>query len=184
MADTIATITVENNVSFKRLEDGRTEICLVTDKAFGRNQYALRDALNGAGDKLTVKVNKYRKRRSLDANALLWKACSIIADEIGSDKDSVYLSLLKRYGQTFVVKIREKDKERFLREFKYIEPHEKLGTEKEAGYYRVWLGSSTYNTKEMSVLIDGAISELHEMGIEFLSPEEIARCKSEWMPER
>ena len=44
MADTIATITVENNVSFKRLEDGRTEICLVTDKAFGRNQYTLRDA--------------------------------------------------------------------------------------------------------------------------------------------
>ena len=74
MADGLATITVENNVTFKRLEDGRTEICLIADKSFGRNQYALRDSLNTAGDKLTLKLSKYRKHRSLDANARVYQA--------------------------------------------------------------------------------------------------------------
>ena len=34
-------------------------------------------------------------------------------------------------------------------------------------------GSSTYNTREMSVLIDGVVTEAKELGIETLTPDQI-----------
>ena len=43
-----------------------------------------------------------------------------------------------------------------------------------------YFGSSTYNTKEMSVLIDGIVYEAKELGIETLPPDELERMKVEW----
>jgi hypothetical protein len=43
-----------------------------------------------------------------------------------------------------------------------------------------FFGSSTYNTKEMSVLIDGVVSECKELGIETMTPDELAGLKNEW----
>jgi RIO-like serine/threonine protein kinase len=127
---------------------------------------ALYDELNLC-EKCEITVKKWREKRSLDANALMWKACSVIADEIGSSKDEVYYEMLKKYGQSFVVKIKNCDAERFLRQYKYAEQHEKLPAEEHAQYFRVCVGSSNYNTKEMSILIDGILSEIEQMGILF-----------------
>lgn len=41
-------------------------------------------------------------------------------------------------------------------------------------------GSSLYNTKEMSLLIDGVVRECKELGIETETPDEIERMKQEW----
>ena len=41
-------------------------------------------------------------------------------------------------------------------------------------------GTSEYSTKEMSVFLDGIISECQEVGIETDTPEQIARYKEEW----
>lgn len=41
-------------------------------------------------------------------------------------------------------------------------------------FYRI-KGSSQYNTREMSRLIDGLVSECKECGIETLTPEELER---------
>jgi hypothetical protein len=46
--------------------------------------------------------------------------------------------------------------------------------------YKVMRGSHTYNTKEMSVLIDGVVQEAKELGIETLPDKEIERLKSLW----
>lgn len=45
---------------------------------------------------------------------------------------------------------------------------------------QVYYGSSTFDTKEMSVLLDGVISECHELGISTTTPDEITRMKQEW----
>ena len=47
-------------------------------------------------DKLTIKATKYRKHRSLDANAYFWALCGRIAEALGSDKWTVYIELLSR----------------------------------------------------------------------------------------
>ena len=102
-----------------------------------------------------------------------------MADLLHTDKDSVYLEMLRRYGQQFVVKVPNKSVEMFKRQYKYCEQHETLPAEERAQYYRVYLGSSTYTTKEMSVLIDGIVSECKDLGIETMTPEELARIKEE-----
>lgn len=50
-------------------------------------------------------------------------------------------------------------------------------------YYHVWVGSSQYNTREMSILIDGIVSEAKELGIETATPDELAQMKSLWATE-
>ena len=46
--------------------------------------------------------------------------------------------------------------------------------------YMMLRGSSDYDTREMSELIDGTVSEAKQMGIETLPPHEIERMKKEW----
>ena len=45
---------------------------------------------------------------------------------------------------------------------------------------QVYYGSSTFDTKEMSVLLDGVVSECEAIGISTLTPNEIERMKQEW----
>ena len=62
------------------------------------------DELNGA-DKLSVKIDKYRVRRSLNANNYAWKLLTEIANVIRADKEEVYLKMLKRYGQSEIISV-------------------------------------------------------------------------------
>jgi hypothetical protein len=44
----------------------------------------------------------------------------------------------------------------------------------------VMRGSHTYDTREMSRLIDGTVEEAKELGIETLTPEQLERMKASW----
>ena len=92
--------------------------------------------------------------------------------------------MLKRYGQTGVVKIPNEDVDRFKRQFIYVEEHEKLAPEDRAQYLRFWVGSSHYNTKEMYLFIQGIISDAQELDIETRTPDEIARMMELYERER
>ena len=43
-----------------------------------------------------------------------------------------------------------------------------------------YFGSSTYTTKEFSVLLDGVISEMQEMGLETPLSQDMKRALEEW----
>ena len=47
-------------------------------------------------------------------------------------------------------------------------------------WYKVIKGSSEYDTKEMSVFIDGIVQEAEQLGIDTLPPAEIERLKGLW----
>lgn len=49
-----------------------------------------------------------------------------------------------------------------------------------AFWYKAYRGSSTYDTAEMSRLIEGIIEECKEQGIETATPEELARMQKLW----
>ena len=51
---------------------------------------------------------------------------------------------------------------------------------KEFDHYRLIKGSSRYGTKEMSILIDGIVSEAKELNISTMTPAEIEKLKSSW----
>lgn len=126
---------------------------------------------------LEITVKPYRKKRSLDQNSYAWVLIGKIADKLRSSKDEVYLTMLKLYGQGGVIKVQPQNEQAILSALKYYEPHEKLYTDKEK-YYRVWAGSSGYNTEEMTVFVDGVISEAKELGIETMTPDELAEMRS------
>ena len=134
-----------------------------------------------AKGKYDCEIKKHREKRSLDSNAYAWVLINEIANVLRASKDEVYLTMLKRYGQSFVVSVIEKAAEVAEQTFPYCERSGEGTVEgKKFVHFKVFRGSSTYGNREMSVLIDGIISEAKELGIETATPAELERMKKEW----
>ena len=133
------------------------------------------------GKLLSVEVKQHRKKRSLNANAYCWALINEMANVLRSSKDEVYIKMLKRYGQSSVVSIVDEAVEVFMKSVKYAE---EIGDGKVDGkdftHIKVFMGSSNYDSRQMSILIDGIVSECKELGIETMTPHEIARLKEGW----
>lgn len=133
-------------------------------------------------DRLYVaEIKEYREKRSLDANSYCWVLIGKIADVLRTDKDSVYFTMLKAYGQGGAVSVQDKFVPDFKRAWKY---HESIGeselNEKHFEHFRFWVGSHLYDTREMSILIDGIVSECKALEIDAATPEELERMKGAW----
>lgn len=137
-------------------------------------------------DKLSIVIKKYRKKRSLDANAYLWVLLQKIADALSTpgnrvDKWDVYLDMLKEYGVFTHVVVKPEAVERMKREWRACRVLGKITVGRMTGIQiQCYYGSHTYDTKEMSRLIDGVVTECKELGIETLPPNEIKRMKEQW----
>jgi hypothetical protein len=124
-------------------------------------------------------IERRRKKRSNDANALCWKLCTEIANVLRAEKESIYVDMLKKYGQSDVVSVLSKVDVKGY--FKYYDEFGK-GTVngKEFTHYRVYKGSSEYDTKEMSILLDGIVDEAKALDIEVISESERALLLADW----
>ena len=124
-------------------------------------------------------VKEHKEKRSLNANSYAWSLIGKIADVVRSSKDEVYLRMLKRYGQSEVVSVLSD-----INVDGYFKYYEEFGRSflngKSFTHYKVFKGSSEYDSKEMSALIDGIVSEAEELEIETLPPYEIERMKEMW----
>lgn len=154
---------------------GKWEITFTTNENITGSIDKIKDKL------LRITVKQYREKRSLDSNAYAWVLMQKIAEAIQSDKWSVYLMMLERYSRAFthiIVKPdivdRVKAEWRTVRELGEITVNGMTGIQ-----LQCYFGSSTFDTKEMSVFIDGLVYECRQLGIETLPPEEIERMKQE-----
>ena len=127
-------------------------------------------------------IKEYREKRSLTANAYAWKLITEIANVLRISKDECYVIMLKRYGQRAAVTLNA-DVDPSLY-FDYYEPlKDGFAKGKRFRGYMVYAGSSTYNTREMAILIDGIIQEAQALDIETLPPDEVNRLKEMWANE-
>ena len=130
-------------------------------------------------DKLSIEVKPYRPHRSLNANAYAWTLIGKIADVVRAGKDEVYLKLLKRYGQSELISVLS-----HVPIENYVKYFEEAGESKLNGkdftHYRVYKGSSEFDTREMSIFIDGVVSEAKNLGIQTETPNQIAEMKARW----
>ena len=130
-------------------------------------------------DKLSIKIDKYREKRSLNANAYAWKLLTEIGNVLRLGKEEVYLMMLKRYGQSEIISVLA-----HIPIGEYVKYCEEAGESTLNGklfkHYKVYKGSSEFDTREMSIFLDGVVSEAKEMGIPTETPEQIARLKSLW----
>lgn len=134
------------------------------------------------GKPYTVEIKEYRPKRSLDSNGYLWILCDKIAARIGISKVEVYRKAIKEIGgNSDTVCVLEKAADALCSGWE----HNGLGwitdrfPSKIDGCVNVTLyyGSSTYDSKTMSRLIDSLIEDAKELGIETMTPQELARLE-------
>lgn len=130
-------------------------------------------------DKLSIKVEQYREKRSLNSNNYAWKLMTEIGNKTRKSKEEVYLDMLKAYGQSEMVSVVAS-----VPFGKFVKYFEEVGESNLKGklfkHYRVYQGSSEFNTEEMSIFLDGVVNEAQNLGIPTETPEQIARMKDLW----
>ena len=161
----------------KIIIDNGDWLCLKVD-----NKYQTREFIDNKKDKPYVaELKEYRQKRSLDANAYFWVLCQKLAEVLHTDKDSVYLMMLERYGVFTHLIVKPNVVDRVKQEWRTVKELGEVTINGTTGVQlQCYFGSSTFNTKEMSLLIDGIVSECKEVGIPTETPEELARMCSEW----
>lgn len=133
------------------------------------------------GKDLDIKVTQHRERRSLDANALMWHCIGEIAKSLTRDKWEIYLESLRKYGKYTYVLLDEKAVEKFKRLWRETEVVGKVDVNgRKAVQLLCYYGSSTYNTKEFSVLLDGIIEDMKDLGLNPPLPSDIKRSLEIW----
>lgn len=121
-------------------------------------------------------ITEHREKRSKDANALLWACLGELAGALRSDKWTVYLQMLKRYGQYTYICVKPKAVEAVKKQWRECEEIGRVDVGgQEAVQMLCYFGSSTYNSKEFSILLDGVISEMKEMGLDTPTDREFKR---------
>ena len=126
-----------------------------------------------------VKIDKHREKRSLNANAYLWKLVTEIGNVLNKSKEEVYLQILIDYGQSEMVSIlSEIDVKGYFKYYKLAGTSILNG--KEFNHYKIYKGSSEYDTKEMSILLNGVVQEAKNLGIKTKDDIELERLIKEW----
>lgn len=150
-------------VTFESMEDISKQLESITDKL------------------LTITTKLFRLKRSRDANSYSWVLIQKIAEDQHTDKWSVYLEMLGRYGVFTHIIVRPGVVDRVVSEWRTVKNLGEVTVSGQTGIQlQCYFGSSTYDTKEMSVFIEGIVNECHELGIETATPEELDRMKKEW----
>ena len=112
-----------------------------------------------------------------------------IADVTGNSKVYIKNKLIAEYGQyetingALVPLPLDDDIDAYNVEFIHLQPTSRTTTNQKGKVFRVNLvmrGSHTYDTDEMSKLIDGTVSEAKDLGIETLTPNQIREMKERW----
>lgn len=136
-------------------------------------------------EKLSIEVKQYKPRRSLDANAYFHVLSGKISETLTISKAKSKNILICKYGQPQLLPdgspmvYKTNAPQEFMWEQESIHCIPVKFTD-DATFYKVYRGSHTYDTKEMSLLIDGAVADAKELGIDTLSPEEVRKMKERW----
>lgn len=137
---------------------------------------------------LKIKVSRKKETRSLDSNGYFHVLARKLSQKLMISESACKNHLIASYGQpelyedeAIIYKTNAPESYMIERE----EIHTKLvkvGEEngKPIYFYRLYRGSHTYNTQEMSRLIDGTVQECKEQGIETATPDELAHMQMLW----
>ena len=157
-------VTGRYNLTFELDEGNISEVDNINDK------------------KLRVIAKQYRQKRSLTSNGYAWHLMQEIAEKNGTTKDEVYLEMLQRYSRAFTHMIVHPEViPRLAEDYRVVvDLGEVLVNGKVGHQIQLYFGSSKFDTKEMSVFLDGIISECRDLGIEVIPQSDIDKLNAEW----
>lgn len=151
------------------------------------NHMAELDAMQKC-EALDIEIKPHRQKRSLDANALCWALCSQIGQALNPPigREEVYRRAIREVGQAEHLLIREDALDAFAQAYGFNGIGWfvlKVGDAPLRGYVEAlaYQGSSCYDTKAMSTLIDYLVDEAEQMELPIaIERREIEQIKEEW----
>lgn len=136
-------------------------------------------------------IREHRTKRTLTQNAYYWQLLSQVADALRMSKTELHNRMIRDFGQrdlfngsvlvTYLPDTPEAERKALAAETYHVKPTSQVRVDKHGvprRTYVVMKGSSSYNTKEMSVLVDGLIQEAKNLGIETLNQTELAEIRA------
>lgn len=141
-------------------------------------------------EKLSIKIEKYREARSNQANKYMWQLCSKLAEAMSNEeekytKEDMYRNAIKEIGVWYDDEIEPEKVKRRCKAWEligtgWITERVDFTPDGNKEVIRFYYGSSQYNTKQMSKLIDNIVQDCQAVGIETKTPTQIAEMLSLW----
>lgn len=158
--------------------EGKVEITFTTYKSALGGLESLKDK------ELNIKVTSFSKKRSLSQNAYMWTLLNQLGEKLRLSKEEVYKKYIKDYGVFEILPLKNEAADRFKRNWSknglgwFVED---LGESKLNGFTKLiaYYGSSTYNSNEMSRLVDAIVQDCQEQGINTMTLADIMLLQNE-----
>jgi len=133
---------------------------------------------------------EHKEKRSLNQNSYYHVLLGKVADKLRISKSRLHNDMLAHYGQRFFLDDKcvfvtipdneESENTAMESDTVHMKPTSKTVVGNNEITYRYWVmlrGSHDYNTREMSILLDGLIQEAKQLDIETLTPNQLAEMR-------
>lgn len=134
-------------------------------------------------------ITEHKEKRSLDSNAYFHVLCDKLRKKLGISMARCKNNLIADYGQIQYIDEGEpmiyktNAPEDYMLELETIHTKCVKVTEekgKPVFFYRIYRGSSTYDSAEMAALIRGTVEECKAQDIPTATPDELAHMQKLW----
>lgn len=126
-------------------------------------------------DKL-FEIKEKKKQRTLTQNSYAWELITQLANALKLSKEDLYLKMLEDYGQSSLISVKSD-----IVISGFVKYYKEVGRSKlndtEFTHYKIYKGSSQFDTYEMGIFIDGIIHECESVGIPTLTKEQVNNLK-------
>lgn len=142
------------------------------------------DAVKDA-DKIAVDVRKWRRKRSLSANAYFHALNDKLAKTLCMSATRCKNALIARYGQPLYIGetpavIKSNIEPALMLEQEHLHVAVVRGGDSDTTFYKVFRPTHEYNSAEMAQLIRGTVEECELQGIQTITNAEIESLCKQW----
>lgn len=142
------------------------------------------DSLNDDKEYILT-VKEHKQKRSLNANSYAWTLMDKLAEKLRIAKTEIYRSYIREIGgNNTLICVQDIALDDLLRNWQSHGVGWLAETEKSklkgCTNVRLYYGSSTYDSAQMSRLIELIVADCKANDIETLTPEELSRMSEEW----
>ena len=136
-------------------------------------------------EKLSFKIGRYTESRTKDANRYFWALCEKLAEKLNITKIDIYLNSIRDVGVFYDDEIEPEKVERRRKAWEMIgtgwfTERVDFSADGNKEVIRFYYGSSSYNKRQMSRLIDNVVQDCKAEGIETRTPEQLASLIDLW----
>ena len=137
------------------------------------------------GKDLKAEIKPFKAKRSVSANAYAWVLIDKLAEKLNLAPQEVYKNAIRHIGGVSeIICIQNRAVEKFCEGWQKngIGWQTEILDSKIEGCTNVicYYGSSTYDSTQMSMLIDIIVQDCKAVGIETMTPAELERMCAEW----